>query len=94
MTDVETLVAELMRLREQVREQAVEAARERAQADAVINRLARERQTAADDERASIVAWLREQARVAGASPDERTILTWASNRIDRGDPRRKEQKS
>lgn len=46
-----------------------------------------------EDERAAVVAWLREQARAQGASPDERTILTWASNRVDRGEHRREEER-
>lgn len=40
-------------------------------------------------ERAAVVAYLRKQARAPGASPDERTILTWVSNHIDRGEHRR-----
>jgi hypothetical protein len=97
MTDVEALVAELARLRELIREQAVEAARERAQADAVINRLARERQTAAHEERAAVAAYLREQANEphpieAGEralSPSGRGLLLLAASRVEDGEHRR-----
>lgn len=49
-------------------------------------------ETGKSEERAAVVAWLRKEARVQGASPDERTILTWASNHIDRGGHRREEK--
>lgn len=52
----------------------------------------RSRDNARAEERAAVVAWLRVQARAQGASPDERTILTWASNHIDRGEHRREEK--
>lgn len=44
-------------------------------------------------ERDAVVAYLRKEARAPGASPDERTILTWVSNHIDRGEHRREEEK-
>ena len=40
-------------------------------------------------ERAAVVAYLRAEASLAGASPDERTILRWVANYIDRGEHRR-----
>jgi hypothetical protein len=43
-------------------------------------------------ERAAVVAWLREQGRVAGASPDEKRVLAWASQNIERGEHRRGEK--
>ena len=42
-------------------------------------------------ERAAVVAYLRAEASRAGASPDERMILRWAANYIERGEHRREE---
>jgi len=44
------------------------------------------------DSRAAVVAWLREQGRMAGASPDEKRVLAWASKNIERGEHRREEK--
>ncbi len=40
-------------------------------------------------ERATVVAYLRAESSAAGASPDERTILRWVANFIERGEHRR-----
>lgn len=40
----------------------------------------------AEKERRAVVAWLREQGRMAGASPDEKRVLAWASKNIERGE--------
>jgi len=53
--------------------------------------LARTEERAA--ERAAVVAWLREQGRAAGASPDERRMLAYASSHIENGAHRREETK-
>jgi hypothetical protein len=45
----------------------------------------------AQAERAAVVAFLREQGRVAGASPDEKRMLAYASSHIERGEHRREE---
>jgi hypothetical protein len=39
--------------------------------------------------RDAVVVYLRAEASLAGASPDERTILRWVANYIDRGEHRR-----
>lgn len=50
-------------------------------------------ESATDTERAAVVAYLREEASHTGASPDERTILRWVANYIERGEHRREEER-
>ena len=44
-------------------------------------------------ERTAVVAYLRAESHAAGASPDEKRILTWVSGRIRGGEHRREEVK-
>jgi len=44
------------------------------------------------DERAAVVAWLRAEARMPGASPDEKRLLNSITRDIERGEHRRKEK--
>ena len=43
-------------------------------------------------ERAAVVAWLRAEARMPGASPDEKRLLNSITRDIERGEHRRKEK--
>jgi len=49
-------------------------------------------ETAAHEERAAVVAWLRAEARMPGASPDEKRLLNSITRDIERGEHRRKEK--
>ena len=44
------------------------------------------------EERAAVVAWLRAEARMPGASPDEKRLLNSITRDIERGEHRREEE--